>query len=426
MAKKSARAKRNRAKTRVLSGRGGYFDKSKNGEVTAIGKALRALGGLGGGALAPFAGADPAAGNLAGRTLGASLSKWLGYGAYKVRSNSLVTGNTTIPMMHSVGQSVVVRHREYVGDIKSSIVYAKQMEMALNPGLPTSFPWLSSVARQYQEYTWRGMVFHFVPTVGEAVSATVPAFGNVMMHTEYRVTAPPPANKAELLNEYFASDGRPCEPIVHPIECDPRENPYNVQYVRTGPVPPGEDAKTYDLGMFRCYTQGQAAANTVMGELWITYEVELRKPQLTSQAGDVAWFRGTGTVAPASPFGTTISVFKNSLGVTAAGITNAGRLTFPPTLQGKFLVSLFWNPGGSASSGSVTLTFTGTTQLSIMGVSGTDGMALALPGAAVTGAAVSFALQTNGVDVQLVDVEVATLTNYNGMTITVMRLPMDL
>jgi len=423
MARKARTRRRSKRGTRVLGGNGGYFDKSKNGEVTAIGKALRYIGGIGGSTLAPYAGAPPSSGAVVGRTLAAKLSKWLGYGTYKVGKNSLMdSSNQSIPMMHSSGQSVVVRHREYVGDIKSSLLYSKQMEMALNPGLSASFPWLSSVARQYQEYTWRGMVFHFIPTVGDAVSTAVPVFGNVMMHTEYRVTAPAPANKAELLNEYFSSDARPCESFIHPIECDPRENPYNVQYVRTGPVPYGEDAKTYDLGMFRAYSQGQGANDAILGEIWVSYEVELRKPQLSAMSGDGALLNIKGTISTTLPLGTAVTNNFNTLGITVSSVLNNGDIIFPKSLFGRFLVLVTWNPLGNLTLSGLSATFINCQQQTLMGGNGSDAAESCLPVALPTAGAYTTVIYTDGVDVAIVRINM-TITNCNGVMVVVTRLP---
>jgi hypothetical protein len=328
-------------------------------------------------------------------------------------------------MMHRAGQSVIVRHKEYIGDVVSSDVYAQQRELALNPGLSSSFPWLSSIARQYQEYTWKGMVFHFVPTVGEAVSATVPVYGNVMMHTEYRVTAPAPANKAELLNEYFASDSRPSEPFVHPIECDPKENPYNVQYVRTGPVPSGEDAKTYDLGMFRCCTQGQAAAGSVLGELWVSYEVELRKPQLTSQSGEATQVRGTSTFSTTTPLGSTLTTVYDGIGATVTSGGSAAVVTFNPGVVGKFLILYTWNPTGDLTVTPNTVSAVGLTRLTNMGGTGTDTGALATPTAQHTGASIATCVLTSGAQVQTLAWTFTTITGVNGAMVMITRLPMD-
>jgi len=423
MARKRNRGARKR-KARLYGGKGGYFDKSKNGEVTAIGKALRFLGGLGGGAIAPFAGAAPAAGSLAGTTLAGNISKWLGYGAYKVARNTIMeSSNASIPLMHNSSQSVIVRHREYIGEVSSAVSYTKQLEVVLNPGSKLSFPWLSTIAQQYQEYSWRGVVFHYIPTVGEAVSTTVPAYGNVMMHTDYRVTAPEPANKAELLNEYFASDARPCETFIHPIECDPRENPYNVQYVRAGVISNTEDPKSYDLGVMRVYTQGQGAANVVMGEVWVTYEVELRKPQVASQFGDFAMLMSNTNIASTTPLGENHTTRLDTIGVTVTTITGKSRLSFPQGLIGRFMVLVQYINSGALTSTAMSLLYTNCTNAPIFGSGGTTQKMEALQTAVAANGAFAVAVDINSKQTEAeIELAMATLTNAAGVNIYIMRI----
>lgn len=343
----------------VLKGKGSYLSKSQAGEITHVGKALRYLGGLGGSALAPMIGGTPAGGSAGGRALGALVSRWLGYGAYEVKRNTIMDSvSGSIPMMHQTGQSIVVRHREYVCDVIGSgaagpTPYYLLPPIYLNPGLSQSFPWLASVARQFQEYTWRGLVFHFISTSGESVASTNTSLGSVMLHTDYRVTANSPLNKAELLNEYFATDAKPSESFIHPIECDPKENPYNVQYVRTGAVPFGEDAKSYDLGKVNVATMGLPSANLNIGELWVTYEVELRKPQVASFSGDEAFYKGASPSA-AAPLGTSRVQVVDSIGL---NVTNTS-VSFPTGLIGTFLVLLAFSDSGLQTLEGVTPSYT--------------------------------------------------------------------
>lgn len=258
--------------------------KVKTQELTRLGSALRALGGLGGGAVGGLIGM-PGTGASIGSGLGAALSKWLGSGDYQVSSNSMVSAmkaSGSIPLMHKNDQSVVVRHKEFIGEIKSSIGYTVQYSLELNPGVSDTFPWLSNIARNYQEYRFKGVIFHYIPTSGSAVASTNNALGSVMLQTSYRATDTPPDSKRELLNEYWSTETAPFETTCHPIECNPSENPFNIQYVRQVAVPEGDNLLMYDLGVTHIATSGQQVDNVVLGDLWVTYEVELKKPILFS------------------------------------------------------------------------------------------------------------------------------------------------
>jgi len=194
--------------------------------------------------------------------------------------------------MHKTNQSITVRHKEYIGPIVGSEDFTVQYELPLNPGLLGTFPWLSGIAERYQEYTFKGVVFHYIPSSGAAVSSTNAALGTVMMQTTYRASDSQPFGKIEMLNEYCASESVPSETFIHPIECDPRENPFNVQYVRTQPPPANEPLMSYDLGKTFVATQGQQVTGFTLGDLWVTYEVELRKPIVRSDTTEQPYFMG--------------------------------------------------------------------------------------------------------------------------------------
>jgi hypothetical protein len=254
-------------------------------EMTLLGAALRGLGGLGGGAIGSLFG-SPSTGNAVGSSLGGAISRWLGSGDYTVSTNSIVKQSlkaaSSIPMMHNDGQTVVIRHREFLGEIRSSTAFTVQASYELNPGNASTFPWLSGIANKFQEFKFRGVVFHYIPSSGSAISGTSPSLGTVMLQTTYRSSDVAPSSKVEMLNEYCANEVVPHEPMAHPIECDPKENPFNVMYVRTGSPPAGDSKLMYDLGVTHVATTGQLASGNAIGDMWVSYEVELKKPIVAS------------------------------------------------------------------------------------------------------------------------------------------------
>jgi len=322
-------------------------------QVSLLGQAIRSLGGLAGGALGGVVGA-PVTGASAGTHLGAALSKWMGAGDYEVSRNSIVSGSRSspnVPMMHSSNQTVTVRHKDYLGPVKSSIDYAVQYSLPLNPGLSETFPWLSGIARRFQEYSFKGVVFHFVPTSGSI--STTQALGSVMMQTTYRASDSAPASKSELLNEYWACESVPFEPLAHPIECDPKENPFNIQYTRTTAIPNEDSRLIYDLGTTHVATNGQSTNGVVLGDLWVTYEVELKKPILNSNTTISSSTNGTAWTGAAL----TSTAFFNGTEASRDGslkITYKNRsITFPRGKKAVYYVSVQFGSNTGFSGGVV-------------------------------------------------------------------------
>lgn len=310
-------------------------------EVSALGKAIRALGGVIGSAGGAALGV-PIAGGSVGTSLGGALSRWLGAGDYTVGANSVVTKSlkaaSSIPSMHNGAQSIVVRHREYLGEVRSSAAFSVQQSFPLNPGNASTFPWLSGIANRFQEFSIKGAVFHYIPTSGSAVSSTNAALGSVMLQTSYRATDIPPTSKVEMLNEYCSNEVVPCDSMAHPIECDPKENPFNVMYIRTGAIPPGENLLMYDLGITHLAVSGCQTTGNVIGDLWVTYEIELKKPLIASNvtygtlsAGGL--LTGVGLTLPL-PFGTVARTLVGSL----PAVTLNNTITLPKGSVGKYQV----------------------------------------------------------------------------------------
>jgi hypothetical protein len=309
-------------------------------EVGLLGTALRALGASAGGAVGGYFG-NPIAGGAAGSSLGAALSKWMGAGDYQVTSNSVVSSmkaSNSIPSMHTNDQSVIVRHKEFVMTVTGSTSFQVRRSLIINPGRATTFPWLANIASNYQQYRIKGMVFHYVPTSGASVASSNTSLGSVMLQTSYRSTDTVPVDKIELLNEYWSSEAVPSEPFCHPIECNPKENPFNIQYVRTdGAVIPVSDSPLlYDLGVTHVAVQGQQVNGAELGDLWVTYEVELKKPIITSNATTSGYFTAginTGGLSLANPL-TGMAFSRGNIGIIASGNT----VTFPANVFGTFFV----------------------------------------------------------------------------------------
>jgi hypothetical protein len=263
-------------------------------------------------------------GGLVGNIAGHLFSNLVGFGDYRVQRNSLVgndkrTYAPQVPTMHSRKQSVMVRHREYISDIvtSSSVNTFAATTFQINPGLST-FPWLSGIAANYTEYSFKGLSFEYISTSGDSVGSTTTSLPSVMMATQYRSTATTFSSKQTMLNEYYSCDGKASDNLCHFIECDPKENPYNILYVRTSSVPSGEDGKTYDLGQFTIATTGSQAASVTIGELWATYEVELKKPYNGIEQGTTipSGHYWSTSATSAAPFGTAHTKEWDGIGLT--------------------------------------------------------------------------------------------------------------
>jgi hypothetical protein len=249
--------------------------KAADSVLKTLGRTLLTEGGGALGSLVPIPGAS-----AFGRKAGAFLSRITGMGDYEVRENTLFHGQ--VPEFGKGHHSVSIRNREFLGDVTGSTAWTTT-NFTINPGVVSTFPWLSKMSHLYQQYTIKGLIFEFRSTSATALNSTNTALGTVVMATRYNVYDEPFASKLEAENHDFSTSNRPSESMIHPIECDPRETPYTTHFVRNGGLSASEDQRLYDWGVFTIATVGMQASSTI-GELWVSYDIEFIKPRLNPGA----------------------------------------------------------------------------------------------------------------------------------------------
>lgn len=282
-------------------------------------------------------------GGMAGKSLQQRIS---GNGAYRI--NSLVNGQppeVKIPLFGPTDSVDLIDfiHAEYICDINTPAVPTAftVQSFNINPGLNGVFPLLSQIAQNFEEYELVSMAAVFTPVVSE--SSTSGQMGEVLMATCYNPANPSFASKAEMEAYAGKVTGRPCDDIVHGIECDPlQRGGSTIEYVRAGAVAAGEDIKTYDHAKFQIATNGLPfLAGTQIGYLTFTYRIRLRKVKFWSSLGKSImydeFYSNTG-ITTTLPLGTApMKSARNTLG---CSLTKAGTsvLTLPDNFAGQISV----------------------------------------------------------------------------------------
>lgn len=290
-ARKGGKKKGGKAGVRRIKGRGNYQVSTQvnNQRVGLLAKLDNVLRRIPRGTFANAGGALGAKygggfGSRLGRMAGAGVSAITGYGNYNVAANSVsrtATSMDMVPQFTKGEHSVRVRHREFIKDI---VVPADGAEFNLeswliNPANKDLFPWLGQMSRQYQQYRIHGMVLVFKSMSSDYAAAG--PLGTVMIATNYNAVDREYTSKVELENSEFAVSCKPSMNLVHAIECDPKVTGLETLYIRDPAYETGEtsDRRFYDYGKVQFATQGlPGAAGNTMGELWVTYDIELMKP----------------------------------------------------------------------------------------------------------------------------------------------------
>lgn len=246
------------------------------------------------------------AGSVALRGARSAIKAVTGYGAYSSVGRGGMQGKT-VPKIRNGGSdfgTVVISNEEYIGDIKSSVTPGKFLNhsLRLNPGNAQAFPWLSAIAQNFQEYRWEGLCFTFKSMSGDALTSTNTSIGTVIMATQYDPTMTVPQTKAEMENMEFANSAKPSQSFKHFVECAKSQSPLTNLYVNSPNRPQTGDPRFYDFGNFNIATVGLQGDQVNCGELWVSYQIRLYKPQLyTALGNDVQFFMAIGTKAQIKP-----------------------------------------------------------------------------------------------------------------------------
>lgn len=268
-------------------------------------------------------------------------------------------GGTDPPKMAQSSNGVVISHREYIQDVTSSTPFIGE-NFALNPGIKQTFPWLSEIADNFEEWIPEAIIFEFKTTSSNTVVNTTnsnPGLGTLIIATQYNSLNNDFGNKQQMENYENAVSTDPSRSLIHGIECAKGQTPVQPMYVRKGELPivagKSNDLRFYDLGKTTVATVGQQTNNFVIGELWISYRIRFLKPRIQTGIGNdeegvidhfeiITGGVGPQNVLPLTPFGTRTTYLAPVFGSTLGGVLSGGIVAvadqflvpFPPSLGG--------------------------------------------------------------------------------------------
>jgi len=343
-----------------LKGKGGYF-----GDLwhKYRGYVPRAIGGIGG----------MMAGNpRAGWDMGAQASKLIGWGAYRKTPARRLRGRGAyladaptvsageimykgnVPSMHSAGENGVrITHKEIIGIINSTTSF-NVSAYEINPGINTSFPWVSGIAKNFQQYDINGLCFTFKPTCSDAISsATISAMGSITMSNDQNVYGSAPTSTISMLQSQFAVSGKPSTEILMPIEEDKRNGGKMTNHllIRTGAVPTGATRQFYDDCVVYIATDGNGVAGTQLGQLFVSYDITFYNPvQLQAGSNTLSAKCQIGFVSSPNPLGGSKVDFTPMFDNIGLTWSDSSTLNISIGNEGYFLIELIYFTASGAST----------------------------------------------------------------------------
>lgn len=174
---------------------------------------------------------------------------------------------------------LIFTHREYILDLISKVggqfESLPEWQFEINAGLSKTFPAGSSVAKLFQ--TWRPIQMMF-KVFSNVTAGNSTAAGTIDMAFISNPYAAYYTNKKSMQNSTNAVSNKVDGDLELGIECNPSDVPVTggaAYFVRTGPLPPGAEADTFDKGRVQVALCG-VPPNFAVGELWGFYTIALQ------------------------------------------------------------------------------------------------------------------------------------------------------
>jgi hypothetical protein len=204
--------------------------------------------------------------------------------------------NYRAPSFKNTEKSVMISHKELIGNISSSATTAQLGSTSINPGLPNVFPWLSIISQGYEKYKFHSLRFYYLTRCGTYTNGEF----------AFAVDFDPQDSLPNSENAFTSYAGVVATAAWKDVTLEVRSPLVKQERFIRSTLIPGTDIKTYDVGnLITCLTDSGTSTYTPWGKLWAEYTVELINPQLTNavsttQAVFASYLNGT------SLFGSTI------------------------------------------------------------------------------------------------------------------------
>jgi hypothetical protein len=235
--------------------------------------------------------------------------------------------------------SIIVEESEYIAEVTSnSTTFSLLSSYPINPGQASTFPWLSTIAKNYEKYEFLALQWIYKPEVSQYASNG--QTGKVLLSVDYDASDAPPSTKAQMEDVVPHSDAMPYQQLK--LNCRPKEMHQNsdAKFIRPGNLPSNTDIKTYDAGNLFVGISGIANNSGTLGELHVKYIVKLSIPILegsTGQSTNLSITEYTDSSPQAYSTGVTaIDLMPTLVGTNGLNLVNtSGVFTIP---SGNYLV----------------------------------------------------------------------------------------
>lgn len=174
-------------------------------------------------------------------------------------------------------------HKEAIATIHGSTAFACT-RFEINPGLASTFPWLSTQAVGWEQYHFRYLKFEYIT---RAATSTI---GSVILSPEYDALDPMPTTELMASNVMDAVESAPWRNSVCVMNTEAMFPLGPRKFVRQSIV--NGDKRVYDCGALDLCRIDQSNGDMI-GRLFVCYDIELSVPHnhLTHlELSNTSWF----------------------------------------------------------------------------------------------------------------------------------------
>jgi len=170
---------------------------------------------------------------------------------------------TSKPKFMSGSKGIVIQHRELITQlISSSVANAfSATDLTINPGKSGTFPWLSTLAGNFDQYVFRSLKFHLVSNQPTTVG------GRIGLGYDYDSTDPAPADRNEFFSMTHHAECAPWDSVMLQIPVDGK-----MRFVNSHTT---TDSKLIDCGQITLMSDTITATSTALADVIVDYVVEL-------------------------------------------------------------------------------------------------------------------------------------------------------
>lgn len=274
---------------------------------------------------------------------------------------SVSTRRRRVPQFRHESDSIVVSHEEYVLDVSGSVAFSVE-SFNIQPGLNTTFPWLSRVAQMYERYELLELTLLYEPFCSTATA------GVVYLAVDPDPNDSGPSDKGQMCNYEHMARSSAWAPSRLGVKGSVFSTLSRWHFIRGANAQPSTIA-TSDVGNMLLATFGMSGTASV-GELYVSYRVRLSTPSLERQIIQSQ----DATIVVCNPLATsqTYLLFGSSPSITGAllqqiVLTSGSVTQINILVPGTFYMS-YQIIGTSITSSAVAIAVAGCATTSIMSV----------------------------------------------------------